>query len=91
MSWSVAAVGKAGAVRKAIAEQFQNGGRCMEPEESIRLEAAATMDQALAAQDPNTIIKAAASGSQGYKDFTAKSGVFNTMSMSIEVMHGFVE
>jgi hypothetical protein len=90
MSWSVTEVGKAAAVRKSIADQFARGGKCMEPEESVRLQAAAAMDQALGAQDPDVVVRASANGSQGFKDYQTSTGPFNSMSMSIEVIHGFV-
>lgn len=91
MSWGVSAVGKAGAVRKAIADQFEKSTPCAEPEESVRLEAAATIDQALAAQDPGAIVKVAASGSMGFKDYGAKTGAYNSLAIAIEPMHGFIE
>ncbi len=45
MSWSVGAVGKASAVRSEISKQFTNGGKCSEPEESIRQAAASIIDK----------------------------------------------
>jgi len=91
MSWSVSAIGKAGAVRSSIAGQFSKSGPCMEPEESVRQAAASAIDKALEAQDPTQAVKVTASGSQGYKDYGAKTGLFNQMTIAIEPLHGFVE
>jgi hypothetical protein len=91
MSWGVQAIGKAAAVRKEIARQFTTGGKCSEPEEAVRLAAAAAIDYALEAQDASNSVKVSASGSQGYRDYEKKTGVYNTLSISIEPQHGFVE
>lgn len=91
MSWSVSAIGKAPAVRSSIADQFSKSSPCLEPEESLRQAAAATIDKALEAQDPNLAVKVIASGSQGFKDYTARTGVYNTLGITIEPLHGFVE
>jgi len=90
MSWSVSAIGKAPAVRASIAEQFSRS-TCSEPEESVKVAAAAAIDKALEAQNPDLPIKVMASGSQGFKDYSAKTGVYNQMSISIDPLHGFVE
>jgi hypothetical protein len=50
MSWSVGATGKAAAVGKAIAKQFADAGKCVEPEESIRQAALAVISAAIAGQ-----------------------------------------
>jgi hypothetical protein len=91
MSWSVTAVGKAPAVRTAIADQFSKQSSCMEPEESVRQAAAVLLDAALAAQDSAVAVKVGASGSMSYKDWTTKAGVSNALSLSVEVLYGFVE
>jgi hypothetical protein len=91
MSWSVAAIGKASAVRASIADQFAKQSKCMEPEESVRQAAATLIDASLAAQDPATAVRVSASGSQGFKDWDKKTGVFNSASIVVEPQHGFVE
>lgn len=58
MSWSVSAVGKPSAVRDAITKQFANGGKCSEPEESIRQAAAAIIDKALESQGDKVALNA---------------------------------
>ena len=92
MSWSVAALGKAEAVRKDIAAQFTRGSKCVEPEESIRQAAAGILDKAIGNQANVYVVKATASGSQGYVDYSSpEKGVYNSLSLNVEVMHGFVE
>lgn len=90
MSWSVSAVGKAPAVRASIADQFARG-TCIEPEESVKKRVAEAIDKALEAQDPATVVKVVASGSQSFKDYHTKTGVANYCSVVIEPIGGFVE
>jgi hypothetical protein len=90
MSWSVAAIGKAPAVRVSIAEQFKRN-ICAEPEETVRQAAAVTIDSALAAEDSELAVKVVASGSQGFRDHTRRTGVYNSLNISVEPQHGFVE
>jgi len=91
MSWSVAAIGKAPAVRKVIADQFAKGGKCVEPEESIRLSAASVIDGALAAQTDDTVVNVAASGSMSFKDWNAKEGPSNNLTITVSTMYNFCE
>jgi hypothetical protein len=63
----------------------------LEPEESVRQAAAVAIDKALEAQNPNLAVKVIASGSQGFKDYSAKTDVYNQLSIVIEPLHGFVE
>lgn len=90
MSWSVSAVGKATAVRKSIADQFTRN-TCAEPEETVRQTAAKLLDAALAAQDDNQPVEVTASGSQGFKDWNAKTGVSNQLTMNVRPIYGYVE
>jgi hypothetical protein len=85
MSWSVSAVGKAPAIAAALEEQFSKA-TCMEPEEGVRQSARATIAAALAAQDPGTVVKVVASGSQ-----STYAKLSNVMSIAIEPQYGFVE
>lgn len=91
MSWSVAAIGKAEAVRKSIAEQFSRSSGCVEPEETVRKAAAVMIDTALAAQDPSTAVRVSASGSMSYKDWGVKSGPSNQLTVNVDPQYGFVE
>lgn len=90
MSWSVAAFGKSQAVRINIADQFSRS-KCTEPEETVRLAAAALIDAAIAAQDLAIVIEVSASGSQSFRDWNNKTGVSNSVSISIQPKHGFLE
>ena len=90
MSWSVAAIGKSTAVRAELAKQFTINP-CAEPEETVRQSAAKTIDAALSALDGSIAVKVAANGSQGFKDWQNKTGVYNSLNIAIEPQHGFVE
>lgn len=90
MSWSVAAIGKAPAVRKEIADQFSRG-KCNEPEETIRLQAAKLIDMALEATDPSYVVKVYANGHQSYTDWNKKANSNNAFNMVLEPQHGFLE
>lgn len=92
MSWGVQAIGKRDAVRNGIATQFATSGKCTEPEESLRQAAAVLIDKALEAISPIYVVKVAASGSQGMKDYSKpENGVFNQLSITVEPQHGFLE
>jgi hypothetical protein len=92
MSWGVSAIGKAGAVRASIAGQFSRGGKCVEPEETIRQAAAKIIDTALESISSIYVVKVSASGSQGFKDYSKpENGVHNNLGIFVEVQHGFVE
>jgi hypothetical protein len=90
MSWGVAAQGKAPKVREEIARQFANGGKCMEPEETIRQSAAATIDAAIAGQHDEAFVKVSASGSMSFRDYSNRTDPTNSLSISIEPMHGLL-
>jgi hypothetical protein len=93
MSWSVAAIGKAGAVQASIAKQFA-GSKCSEPEESVRQAAASVLATAIAAQDPASAVKVTASGNQGHKygPNGEATGLFtNSLSINVDPQYGFVE
>ncbi len=76
MSWSVGgAFGKAPSVRAVIAKQFEQGGKCSEPEETIRQYVAEIIDAALAAQGPNQVVEVSASGSQSMTYMLGQGGI----------------
>ncbi len=87
MSWSVQAIGKAPKVLTEIAAQFSAAGKCSEPEETVRKKAESVVCEAIAAQDPSTVIRVSASGSQS----TVSGAVSNYLTISIEPQYGFVE
>jgi hypothetical protein len=91
MSWSVSAIGRVPAVRAAIAKQFADGGKCVEPEESIRQAAAKVLDSVIVAQDPTNVVKVTASGSQSFKDYGTKTGIGNGLTIVVEPIFWFLE
>lgn len=93
MSWSVSAIGKAAAVAASIETQFSQS-TCSEPEESVRQSARATIAAALAAQDPRTVVKVMASGSQSQRNYGQKDvapSFTNSLTINVEPQYGFVE
>ena len=84
MSWSVSAIGKAPAVKTAVAEQFA-GQKCDEPEETLKQSAAALIAAELDAQDPTIAVKVSAWGSQEY---TTKAVYY--LNIAIEPQFGVV-
>lgn len=91
MSWSVSSFGRAGSVQKQIADQFEKGGKCSEPEESIRQSAKETLDKALGSFDPTLVVEVNAVGSMTYRDWNNKTGVSNSLTISIVPKYGFLE
>jgi hypothetical protein len=88
----VAALGRPKAVRDDIARQFTRGSKCVQPEEAIRLAAAEILETAIGNQADCYVVKVTASGSQGYVDYSSpEKGVYNSLSINVEVMHGFLE
>ena len=63
MSWSVSEIGKAPAVAAKIAADI-NQYKCIDPEEGVKQAVGSALAAALAAQDPNSIVKVTASGHQ---------------------------
>ncbi len=88
MSWSLVAVGKAPAVGAEITKQAARS-KCSEPEETVRQAAVATIAAAIAAQDPSTVVRVDASGSQS-EDYTTKV-MRNTLRILVEPLYGFLE
>jgi hypothetical protein len=86
VSWSVSAIGKAPAVKTAVAEQFA-GQKCDEPEETLKQSAAALIAAALDAQDPTIAVKVSALGSQSRK-YTTKAVTY--LNIAIEPQFGVV-
>ncbi len=86
-------MGRAAAVAKRIELDFSVMPRCAEPEESIRRSARATIATALMAQEPSTIVKVCASGSQSahFGPDNRQSGHINFLRIEITPQFGFVE
>ena len=89
MSWSVAANGKQPAVKAEIARQFENGGKCSEPEETVRQAAKAVVLAAINATDASYPIKVSASGSQS-GDY-GKRIFSNSLTITIEPIWSWLE
>jgi hypothetical protein len=91
MSWSVGAVGRTPAVADDLVRQL-NQYKCSEPEESVKQAAGATLAAALAAQEPGTVVKVLASGSQSQYQGKDGSPVYkNQLSLSVEPLYNFIE
>jgi hypothetical protein len=89
MSWGIAGgLGKAGAMRAAVAKQFAMQGKCSEPEETIKQAAAQIVDAALAGQDPNQVVEVSASGSQSTNGVAV---VCNMLNIAVTPRYGFIE
>jgi glutamate-1-semialdehyde aminotransferase len=82
MSWSVQAYGHARAVDESIAEQFATGGKCSEPEETVRQAAAAILKTVIRANGSMQVLRVTASGSQ--------STAVNQLNISVEPQYGFL-
>ena len=92
MSWSVAGVGKAAAVARKLEADFASQSGCVDPEESVRQSARSLIAAALAAQHPEAIVTVSANGHQGARYVNnAADGNVNTLNISIQPLHGFVE
>jgi hypothetical protein len=91
MSWSVGAIGRPAVVAAKIAADLSQYS-CVDPEEGVKQAVGAALAVALAAQDPSSVVKVAASGSQGTNYVNGKSAGFtNSLNISVEPIHGFVE
>jgi len=92
MSWNANAIGRPLAVAAKLEADLAMY-QCAEPEETVKKAALAVMKAALEAQDPVSVVKVAAHGSQGetYGPDGKARGIHNTLSLSIEPVHGFIE
>jgi len=89
MSWSVGATGKAAAVAKAIAKQFADAGKCVEPEETVRQAALSVISAAINGQGPKAAVTVNASGHQS--GLPGTNEVSNTLTISVQPLYGFIE
>ncbi|MGH7744962.1 MAG: hypothetical protein ACREQ5_09190 [Candidatus Dormibacteria bacterium] len=91
MSWSVSAIGRAGAVAKKIAEDLAKI-TCAEPEETVKNHAASAVSAALAAFPEDYVVKVEASGSQTHPNWPSKEGgMVNQLRVNVEPVYGFVQ
>ena len=86
MSWSFAAVGKAAAVA-AKAREAKESGKCIEPEESYRLDALESIAR-FSETLVNSAVKVSASGSMWKDGEVVKS---HSMAVNFEPLYNFVE
>jgi hypothetical protein len=86
MSWSVSGIGRPVAVAAKLAADL-SAYKCVDPEESVKQAAAALLAAALAAQDPVSVVKVSASGSQG----TSGNSIYNSVRIEVEPVYGFIE
>lgn len=86
MSWSVAGIGRAEALRAKLGADFGKIN-CQEPEQAIKNKIASAVDLALAAFKPNDVVKVICSGSQT-PDGDARRNAFR---VEFEPVYGFVD
>jgi hypothetical protein len=90
MSWSVSAVGRAGAIAAKVAASLANS-KCSEPEETIKNAVAGAIATALAAFPPSFPGRVEASGSQSCPDSTKPDEKTNQLKVSIEPIWNFAD
>ena len=92
MSWTINAVGKAPAVRKSVAKQFENNGSCAIPnEQSIHIAAFHLLQLILSAQDPATVVRVTVAGGQTYEKVSKREGLHNFLRLAVEPEHEFCD
>lgn len=90
MSWSVARLGKAAAVRAKLAEDFAKIN-CSEPEQTVKSRVAEAVDAALAVFPTGVAVKVEASGSQWTPDSTKPEEKQNSAKLEITPLGHFTE
>jgi hypothetical protein len=85
MTWSVAAIGKAPAVKASLAEQF-GAITCAEPEQTIKNDVAAVVAHSLSYFGEHMVVRVSAFGSMSSGEFYP-----GTVNLQIEPQWGFVE
>jgi len=92
MSWSINALGKASAVAKKLATDFDRIN-CLEPEQTIKNQVASSVATALAAFPADFPVRVEASGSQStYGDQSGGPAThLNQLSVKIEPLWGFLD
>lgn len=87
MSWSVAASGKSSAVSDEIAKQISKISLSDEGEMETVKRTGELIGQTLGTFDPDGLVNVNASGHMGFKDWGAKSGPYQNVSISIAPIH----
>lgn len=87
MSWSLGSVTTAKQAREQIANQVAHVSLSDASElETVRL-VGALIDQALGTFGENRLVRVAASGSMGYRDYQAKTEPYQNFSVQVEPIH----
>lgn len=93
MSWSINAVGRAGAVAGKVASEIVKI-KCSEPEETIKNAVGAILATALSAYPEGYAVSVEANGSQGpgYDSATGANigGHVNSLTVNVRPLYGFV-
>lgn len=89
MSWSVSRLGKAAAVRVALAADFAKI-TCPEPEQTVKNSIAAAVDAALSLYPSDKPVRVEANGSQ-WKPKADQPEAFNHAQLKLEGLGEFLE
>ncbi len=87
MSWSVSACGPAAKAAEQLDKQFTNFSNFDKGEMETIQNTRTLVAQTLATIDPERPIRITASGSMGFKDYTAKTGPYQSVDLKIEPIH----
>ncbi len=91
MSWSVSGIGKPVALAEKFRKDFAAMSPCSLPEETVRLNIAASIDPILYAYPPNLVVKVEANGSQFTPDNKKPDERINFVNLKIENWGRLVE
>lgn len=87
MSWSFYSTGKASAAAAQIAEAATKVSLTDAGEMETVAKVADLIAQTLGTFDPDQLVNVAAAGSMNFKDWTAKTGCTQNVSVKIEPIH----
>ncbi len=87
MSWSVAACGPAAKVAEQLDTQFGRISGYDSGEMETIKNTRGVVAKTLATFDPERPVRVTASGSMGYKDYTAKTSPYQSLDLKIEPIH----
>jgi len=87
MSWSISSTGKAKDVAVEIAAQAGKINLSDAGEMETVAKVADTIAQTLSTFDPEKPVSVAASGHMGFSDWEKKTGQYQNVSLSIQVIH----
>jgi Rod binding domain-containing protein len=87
MSWSVSACGLASKLAEQLEQQFSKIN-CSDPGEQQTVQNVRTLvAQTITTIDPDKPVTVSASGSMGYKDYSSKSGPYQSVDLKISPIH----